>query len=117
MEKWKKDALIAKNANTALQDIFNNKRDLIKIKYCTICHSLSTNDCPNIILEGKASELTIIYRIIPNSVCGISSFNIIALITRFFIYLLSNLSACYGLYKWRNSTQQWQISFSTKVEQ
>ena len=37
-----KDVLVAHGATAILQDMFRNNTDGMEIKYCNICHSLST---------------------------------------------------------------------------
>ncbi|ORX41434.1 beta and beta-prime subunits of DNA dependent RNA-polymerase [Piromyces finnis] len=42
--EMEKDALVAHGANAILKDMFRNNTDIMEIRYCNICHSISTSE-------------------------------------------------------------------------
>ncbi|ORX42244.1 beta and beta-prime subunits of DNA dependent RNA-polymerase [Piromyces finnis] len=42
--EMERDALIAHGANAILKDMFRNNTDVMEIKYCNICHSISISE-------------------------------------------------------------------------
>jgi len=54
--EMEKDALVAHGANAILQDMFRNNTDGMEIKYCEICHSLSTLE---ICCDATTTSLTV----------------------------------------------------------